>query len=115
MAHHEPLDVADRDRITGMVIKFLTESDITASELARRAGVAQSFVWHVTRGNFAKMTPRLRRLVQYVRMKSMTPDADVQGVNDAIERFMASGGDLAVLRSGIDMLTLAIGGDRGGR
>lgn len=115
MAHHEPLDAADRDGITGLVTKFLTESGVTVSELARRAGVAQSFVWHVTHGNFVKMTPRLRRLVQYIRMKSEAPDSDVKGVNEAIERYMASGGDLVVLRSGIDMLTLAMSGDRRGR
>jgi hypothetical protein len=112
MAHHEPLNVIERQRITRLVTEFLSTEGITPTELARRVGLVQPFVWNVAKGNFLKMTPRLRRLVQYIHMKSDTADPGVDGVRDSIDRFVASGGDLRVLRASIDMLTVALAAER---
>ncbi|WP_126112299.1 MULTISPECIES: hypothetical protein [unclassified Bosea (in: a-proteobacteria)] len=108
MAHHEPLSVVERQRITETVTEFLRTQGLSPTSLAKRVGVAQPFVWNVANGNFQKMTPRLRRLVQYIHMKTGTADPGVDGVRDAIDRFVASGGDLLMLRSSIDMLTAAL-------
>jgi hypothetical protein len=112
MAHHEPLGAVERHRITSLVTEFLRAQSITPTELARRVGLVQPFVWNVARGNFLKMTPRLRRLIQYIHMKSGVADPDVDGVRDAIDRFVASGGDLLVLRSSIEILTAALANER---
>lgn len=112
MARHEPLSDDERQRITVMVTEFLRTARLTPTELARRVGLVQPFVWNVAKGNFQKMTPRLRRLVQYIHMKSDIADPDVDGVRKAIDRFVASGGDLIVLRSSIEMLTAALSADR---
>lgn len=113
MARHEPIDAEHRQNIVVSVNNFLSEAGISDSELARRAGVPQTFVWHVRRGGFVKLTPRLRRLLQYIHIEAALPDAAVEEVLRATKRFLAAGGDLAVLASGIELMTKAYAGQQG--
>ena len=110
MARHEALSDEDRQIITKEVTDFLAARGLRVTQLARRAGLVQPFVWSVANGRFVKMTPRLRHLLQYVRMKNDAEDPEVQGVHDAIDRFLASGGDLRVLKSSIEILAAAYEG-----
>ena len=107
MARHEAVDAAGHDAITAEINDYLERTRISDTDLANRTGVAQSFIWNLKRGNFQRITPRLRRVRQYIHMEAKAPDKAVEGVNEAIQGFIRAGGDLAVLRSGIEMLTRA--------
>lgn len=107
MARHEAVDLDGRYAITSEVKDFLARTGMSDTELGRRTNVPQTFIWHLKRGNFARVTPRMRRVLQYIHIKGEVADQDVTGVNQAIEGFIAAGGDLAILKSSIEMLTRA--------
>lgn len=110
MSRHETIDAEHHQNIVFRVNDFLSRSGLSDSELARRAGVPQTFVWHVRRGGFVKSTPRLRRLLQYIHMELALPDEAVDEVMRAAKGFLAVGGDLKVLASGIELMTKAYAG-----
>lgn len=107
MARHQPLDDAERERITASVKKLLAQQEISVSELARRAGVDQPMAFNVTTGRFKKRTPKLMRLELYVHMKLGLVDPIREDVDRALEAFIASGGDVRLLAPGIGMLAAA--------
>ena len=107
MARHQTASPDEREAITRKVNGFLLETGWNDTRLARQVGESQSFVWNVKHGNFTKLTPRLRRLIQYIHMETGVEDDAVTAVHEAINRFVAAGGDLTVLRSSIASLTEA--------
>jgi hypothetical protein len=115
MARHVALPPEERDAITDEVIAFLRREGISANRLAQDAGVVQPFVWSVQHRKFEKSTPRLRRLLQYIRIKSDTDGGSDEGLQASIDRYLAAGGDLALLRSSVDMLANVFEAERSGR
>ncbi|MEE7462080.1 hypothetical protein MFUR16E_12625 [Methylobacterium fujisawaense] len=103
-----------RDAITNEVKDYLAAKGVSASRLARDAGVVQPFVWCVTNGRFQVETQRLRRLLQYIRMTSKTSEPADDGLQASIARYLSAGGDLSLLRSSVDMLSAVFEAERGG-
>lgn len=115
MARHVALTDDQREAITNEVNEFLRAKAITVSRLARDAGLAQSFVWIIANGDYRVETQRLRRLMQYIRMKRDPDGATDEGLKSAIDRYLSAGGSLTLLRSSVEMLAGVFEAERGAK
>ncbi len=114
MARHVALTEDQHDAIMNEVNDFLRNKDVKVSHLARACGLAQPFVWNVANGNFQMETQRLRRLMQYIRIKNEGIEAADEGLRSAIDRYFSAGGDLTLLRSSVEMLAGMFEAQQGG-
>lgn len=107
MASHEILTRSQREDTIKEVSQFLTDKGLTQVQLAERAGVPQSFICNLLQGNFKMSTPRTRRLLKYIRIIRDGAASQAGGIPDAIEHYLAAGGEPSLLQLTIEMMTRA--------